>query len=253
MDIQLCLWWRDTDEVSLAAPQVAGLIATYLSYDTKPWDDNKQGVERVKAIRDYLVSDQSSWERKPGIRMIWNGAGENEHKGANANGFYNPFRPPLPTSIPTSPKPTSSPTPSTPQPAQASKALSVILQRTLIGERGPWVTSPNYENKWLFYETDRGVPPGCKPEKDSRANQKAGDDGKMIMNAPWPSITQPLHIDGMDCQYMNNGQNPGALWCNGRNGAITCYEENAKKEEQPTYCVNGSGEMARRPTAYCEW
>jgi hypothetical protein len=215
-----------------------------LAYNAKPWDDSKQGIERVKVIRDYILTDRSSWERKPGFRSIWNGAGENEHRSAGADGVSNPIAPPSTIS---------NPSPSTPQPAQASKALSVILQRTLIGERGPWVTSPNYENKWLFYETDRGVPPGCKPEKDARTNPKAGDDGKMIMNAPWPSITQPLHIDGMDCQYMNNGQNPGALWCNGRNDAITCYEENAKKEEQPTYCVNGSGEMARRPTAYCEW
>ncbi len=49
-----------TGAFNTAAPQVAGLIATYLSHSTKPWDDTKTGVERVKAIQDYVISKQSS-------------------------------------------------------------------------------------------------------------------------------------------------------------------------------------------------
>ncbi|KAH7131789.1 peptidase S8/S53 domain-containing protein [Dendryphion nanum] len=73
---------RKADGSSLAAPAVAGVIATYLAYDTPPWDSSKQGKDRVRAIKEYIKSDASSWERKPGIRMIWNGADENAHKDA---------------------------------------------------------------------------------------------------------------------------------------------------------------------------
>ncbi|KAI4627928.1 hypothetical protein J4E80_002063 [Alternaria sp. BMP 0032] len=40
------------------------------------------GIERVKAIREYLKSDKSSWVHKPGteVRMIWNGADEDAHR-----------------------------------------------------------------------------------------------------------------------------------------------------------------------------
>jgi hypothetical protein len=215
---------------------VAGLIATYLAYDVKPWDDGKQGVERVKAIRDYLVSDRSSWERKSGIRMIWNGAGEREHQSAGADGVD-----------------AEPPTPPSPPPAQASKALAVILQRELISPAVSSGFSLIYKNRWLFYQTDRGVPIGCMDEKDALANAKVGGDAKMIFNAPWPSITQSLKIDNMECEYKNNGENPGVLWCKGRKDANTCYEEHAKKDKDPKYCRNGDGEIARRPTAYCEW
>ena len=70
-----------TCDFNIAAPQVAGLIATYLSYSTKPWDDSKTGVERVKAIRDYVTSEHSSWVRASGsnIRVIWNGATKADH------------------------------------------------------------------------------------------------------------------------------------------------------------------------------
>jgi hypothetical protein len=175
--------------VKIAAPQVAGLIATYLSYTSKPWDDSKQSVERVKAIRDHVISDRSSWPRQDGIRAIWNGAGENEHRSAGASGVG--AKPP---------NPSTPPTPPSPPPAQASKALAVILQRELISPAVSSGFSPIYKNRWLFYQTDRGVPIGCKDEKDALANAKVGGDAKMIFNAPWPSITQSLKIDDMECE-----------------------------------------------------
>ena len=67
----------------LAAPAVAGLIATYLAYDNPPWGEAK-GPNRVKAIRNYLTSDASSWARKNNYRMIWNGANDDAHKAAGS-------------------------------------------------------------------------------------------------------------------------------------------------------------------------
>jgi hypothetical protein len=68
----------------VAAPAVAGLIATYMAYERPPWDarrdaweDEKNLIERVKAISAYLVSGRSSTVRsktEKDTRVIWNGA-----------------------------------------------------------------------------------------------------------------------------------------------------------------------------------
>ncbi|ORX91632.1 peptidase S8/S53 domain-containing protein [Clohesyomyces aquaticus] len=72
---------------SLSAPAVAGIIATYMAYNEPPWDKSRQGVDRVKAIKDYIASDKSSWERKPnsGVNVIWNGATKEDHDSVGAN------------------------------------------------------------------------------------------------------------------------------------------------------------------------
>jgi hypothetical protein len=71
-----------------AAPAVAGVIATYMSRAKVPWSDNDKGYARVSAIRDYLRSDASSDIRNPfaneAIRIVWNGATIDDHKGAQA-------------------------------------------------------------------------------------------------------------------------------------------------------------------------
>jgi hypothetical protein len=106
--------------VEPAAPQVAGLIATYLSYEpTQKYWDGLKGTKRVEAIRDYLLSDDSSWTRskpssnhpKDQIRMIWNGAKEEDHKSAGTNSLNNPA--PSPTPLTSSKK---------------TKALSIVYQ-----------------------------------------------------------------------------------------------------------------------------
>ncbi|KAF2176956.1 subtilisin-like protein [Zopfia rhizophila CBS 207.26] len=78
---------RTDSGTSFSTPQVAGIIATYLTYDPPPWDGSKQGKERVQAIKDYILSDKSSWVRKAGsdLRVIWNGATKDDHKSVGAN------------------------------------------------------------------------------------------------------------------------------------------------------------------------
>jgi hypothetical protein len=54
----------------IAAPIVAGVIATYFNYDPAPWDASKTGKARVQAIKDFLVSDASSWDDEGKVRSI---------------------------------------------------------------------------------------------------------------------------------------------------------------------------------------
>jgi hypothetical protein len=50
-----------------------------MNYDPPPWGITEHNIDRVKAIREYLKSDASSWERQLGVPMIWNGADETAH------------------------------------------------------------------------------------------------------------------------------------------------------------------------------
>lgn len=77
--------WEMVDKsgTSIAAPAVAGVIATYMSYDKPPWRVKDRNKARVHAIKDFIRSPSSPWERKLGFNMIWNGADKGAHEGAN--------------------------------------------------------------------------------------------------------------------------------------------------------------------------
>jgi hypothetical protein len=103
-DPEFCMWHLLTD--LLAASLVAGVIATYMTYS--PWgdfpvtDQTDTEYKRVKAIREYIQSNKSSWESKldkeleeaevqkgmdkDRISIIWNGADKEAHKSAQVNG-----------------------------------------------------------------------------------------------------------------------------------------------------------------------
>ncbi|RSL79299.1 hypothetical protein CEP52_017540 [Fusarium oligoseptatum] len=72
---------------SFAQPLVAGEIANLLSYDTVPFDTSDGNL--VKNLKAYLQSDQASWERVEGVRVLWNGVTEenNPRKVIECNGL----------------------------------------------------------------------------------------------------------------------------------------------------------------------
>lgn len=224
---QLCLTGILTRNI-IAAPQVAGIIATYLSYDTdqRPWKD-LTGVARVKEIIEYIQSDQSSWARVTnGVRLVWNGATKEDHDSADNRDDDEPETP-------------SSPAPRT-------KALSIILQNE--------IDQVGNVNKWLFYVVNRGDSPLCKSDKDALSAVDAPDGSTLVDEAPWPGGEYKLTIDGLgDCAYKNGGNDAGALWCGER--AIPCYEEDlkAKGEEGTKSCEVGDVAVQHHPIAYCKW
>jgi hypothetical protein len=76
----------DTNSLSYpATPHVAGVIATWLGQDTRPWsNDNQPSIERVKSIRDFIKSsDSAGWQRPGGERVLWNSATEQDHDSAH--------------------------------------------------------------------------------------------------------------------------------------------------------------------------
>jgi hypothetical protein len=78
----------------------------------------------VQEILKYLISDKSSWiqsgAKDPdgyGLRVVWNGAKEEDHKSSGANGYSDLAAP--------EPAPAPVPAPAKPQ----GKALTIILQK----------------------------------------------------------------------------------------------------------------------------
>jgi hypothetical protein len=213
-----------------AAPMVAGVIATYLNYDPPPWDGSKKGKERVQAIKDYIRSDKSSWVHKAGsdLNVIWNGATKEDHKSVGANQENPP-----------------SPQPSPPAPAPPTKAISIILQN--------YIDEVANTNSWLFFTTSIGVSVLCRSEKDAISQVPTADDPAMVDNSPWPTGTFPLRLDGMDCEYKNDGTNPGALWCKGRDGPIGCKEDDLRWSKKGKECDSGLWSITQHPVAFCEW
>ncbi|KAF2850900.1 hypothetical protein T440DRAFT_529503 [Plenodomus tracheiphilus IPT5] len=220
---------------SLSAPQVAGLIATYLSYhtDKRDWKD-KTGVERVKEIRKYIQSDQSSWVRDKtnGIRLIWNGATKEDHDSTGDGDDSDSDNPSIPPSPSLSPE------------ALKTKALSIILQNEI---------NVGNVNKWLFFVVDRGVSPLCRKEKDALAAFNAKDGSNLVDEAPWPGGEYKLQIEGLGgCEYKNGGNDAGALWCSEK--GISCKEENMKSKggDGTKTCATGDLSIQHHPIAYCE-
>jgi hypothetical protein len=247
------LYWGLIRGLNIAAPQVAGLIATYLSYSTKPWDDSKTGVERVKAIRDYIVSEHSSWERAPdsGIRVIWNGATKDDHKHVSAN-EPDDSEPPQSSPVPEPP----------PTPSRKDKALSIIFQSVMDGISN--------DNSWLFFKGDYGESSVCRPFKDALKIEPAGSDSAMVDNPPWPGGTYVLNdlVDGVKCAYLNDGSNPGALWCQNWDALpptesqgplpldviINCKEEVRRWDHGAEVCEEGGIiSVAHHPVVSCDW
>lgn len=66
---------------------VAGEIANLLSYETVPFDTSDGNL--VRNLIAYLQSDEGSWERFPGIRVLWNGVeeGDNPKELIECNGL----------------------------------------------------------------------------------------------------------------------------------------------------------------------
>lgn len=155
--------------------------------------------------------------------MIWNGAGPEDHKNAGA-------KLPLVTDPSGVPK---------------TKALSIILQNL--------ITEADNTNNWLFRLTNQGQSALCRNDKNNSPvlTAPAKGDPSTVELPPWPGGSFPLAIDGMHCEYKNNGDNAGALWCEEKNGQpIACYEEEMKAKKGSKECDLGVYEHA---VAYCEW
>lgn len=158
--------------------------------------------------------------------MIWNGATEEAHRKAGANGYSNP--PPPPSA-----------------PPAKTKSLSIILHRTY-GENGEFY-------HWLFIQTTPGIGVICTDQDN--ANKKVLTQDKLDGDgmAPWPAGTYgDLGLPDIDCEYKNDGKgNSGKLWCGkDRKDGFECAEDNMRKNTKMRSCGGDSDQQA---IVYCDF
>jgi len=184
-------------------------------------------MDRVREIKRYITTKESSWERAEGINVIWNGATEEDHKNAGANGLG--------------------------QPPQKTKALSIIFQKTRTFSNGGLYNS--YD--WLFFATDRGVSKLCeKLENAQHKVQDTKDQPARDGTPPWPHGTFEIkNLHGIKCDYKNDGKNnAGALWCEGRDGPIICQADPMReREKEMKVCKSGNPQTSQHAVVFCEW
>ncbi|CAN9415232.1 unnamed protein product [Alternaria alternata] len=241
---------------SFAAPQVAGVIATYLSHaETSEQWNGLTGVKRVQEIQKYLISDNSSWIKSGAkdpdgydLRVVWNGAKEEDHKSSGANGYSDSAAP--------------EPAPAQPQ----GKALTVILQKayevTYGIDHNPTIGPhplPKIEKdiwSWRYFATDQGVSKLCDLEALS-ADVSLEKDPRDSNKPPFPTGTVEMKdLHGQDCTYKNaDWGNPGTLWCS--DVGIACRGENMKNDAEMKDCgkIDDAVDTTvyQQPVVVCEW
>jgi hypothetical protein len=242
---------------------------SHADHDTAaPQDDSLTGIDRVKAIRAYLVSDQSSWIRPAGvdpdptksIRVAWNGATKDIHDDAEeviVDDLPDTDEEDDAQSTP-APQPTAEPSPApAPTPERRNKAISIIMQHL--------IDPISNEVSWQFFASDYGVSSLCHPYQEAALSVTI-DGPSDTDNPAWPGGTFTLHnLDEVDCDYKNDRSNAGALWCQDRNEAkpengekekkvmISCREEDRRWDHEAKICSEGDLSLAHHPVVICDW
>jgi hypothetical protein len=209
-------------DLLLAAPAVGGLIATYMAYNTIPWDETKTKKDRVTEIRNYLQSDKSSVVRgsESDIRTIWNGVSKSDYDNVVVSAI-------LP-----------------------SKGWSLSI--ALVSSVSPHLGGADTDHVWRFYTTKVGKAVGSCGETEGQAIGAESNDKPInpdIYNPPWVGGTYKLNIEGEACEYKCDGTNPGRLYCPKKE--ITRKEDSLKaKKEGSLKCGNA---QFFHPVVYCDF
>ncbi|KAF1994058.1 hypothetical protein P154DRAFT_586974 [Amniculicola lignicola CBS 123094] len=123
---------------------------------------------------------------------------------------------------------TTPPSALTPKPG---KSLSIAMVSSVNTHAG----SANVDSTWTFYTTTVGKAVGScgetegeklTPEEGSTNVKLPAEVAGNTDNPPWPGGSFKLKIEGEECEYKNDGTNPGRLFCPQRE--IYCKEEDMK-------------------------
>ena len=153
--------------------------------------------------------------------------------------------------------------PGPPPPVRQNKALSIIFQH---------LTSSAIkmnDKSWLFFTGDYGKSSACRDMKEAikRVPVLSGS----VENPPWPGGTYTLNLFDLECDYKNNGNSAGALWCNeeqtssseiasggapplAKTRRIPCKEELTRWSGKAEACGHSALlDIARYRVVTCDW
>jgi hypothetical protein len=225
---------RQISGTSFAAPAVAGIIAVHMNY--QPWDQSKKGIDRVKEIKRWITTSESSWERatdpdkqvnmvssvtatrpsstrKPQnatkvltTQQIWNGADKAAHDSVSNNQAPESSSPVQTRTFVVGLEQTASPDCEIYTPWGVNQLPSTVCKAL-----------PRYENRYFFYRLDDNA-----QEVDSLCTSLLNDfhqddqgvtkDENLFEHPTWPVGVWTLSLFGEEFTYKNNGQSPGALF-----------------------------------------
>jgi hypothetical protein len=134
------------------------------------------------------------------------------------------------------------------------KALSIAMVTIVNSHSG----SATYDAQWRFYTTTVGHGVSCDFASDNRVSEIASQGPSDTIsnfsgdhkNLPWPAGVYNLNIEDEDCQYKNDGTNPGRIFCPKRE--ISCMEESKKSTDQGLPGCSSS-RVTFHPAVYCDF
>jgi hypothetical protein len=136
-----------------------------------------------------------------------------------------------------------------------TKAISVVLEY--------WLRPDNeHTMEWVFYANDIGAKAVCDKNGATRLSTIEGPlsyDGLPadVQFPKYPAGDFNLVAHDDECEYKNDGTNPGALFC--ANSRYDCYDDpdKSKGEEGRQYCTPTDTPtpsiITQNPMVYCEW
>ncbi|KAH4103844.1 hypothetical protein HBH70_097240 [Parastagonospora nodorum] len=246
---------------SMAAPAVAGIIAVHMNY--QPWGKDNTGLARVKEIRRWIQTPESSWERiknqfpdKPNMKvnMIWNGADEAAHKSVSDSASNSP--------------------PPPPQVQNERQTFVVGLEQVGIPRCTTYTpsgtnTKPtticteahDYMYRHFFYRLDRvdDVDSLCTSTLIDFHQDQLGPVGdvKLLENPVWPRGEWKFNLYGEQFTYNNDGSNPGALWKGNRkidcNGDLEHHDPKSDEWCENNLTKTSGSSRKRRRLLACKW
>jgi hypothetical protein len=135
-----------------------------------------------------------------------------------------------------------------PEPTGPTKQLAV-LSSFVVG-------APTLD--WLFLEADFEQGVGCREDLlrpfDTEPWNFSGNGAQAGSTFPGGTRDLGLTIDGQKCQYKNDGDDPGALWCGER--VIGCKNDPADKDPEDANSDKGNyqcGDYTRQPVFVCPY
>lgn len=135
-----------------------------------------------------------------------------------------------------------------PQPTGPTKQLAV-LSSFVVG-------APTLD--WIFLEADFEQGVGCREDFlrpfDTQPWDFSGNGAQDGSTFPGGTRDLDLTIDGQKCQYKNDGDDPGALWCGER--VIGCKNDPADKDPEDASSDKGNyqcGDYTRQPVFVCPY
>jgi hypothetical protein len=133
-------------------------------------------------------------------------------------------------------------------------SLSIAMVSSVNSHAG----SADVYSTWNFYTTTVGKAVGScgetegvklTPEEGSTKVELPAEVAGDTDNPPWPGGSFKLSIEGVECEYKNDGTNPGRLFC--PNKEISCTEDSMmSKKEGALKCGD---RVSLKAVVYCDF